>query len=135
MVNLGKAFEAATIPTFLIILITVILSLASALQALDSHICISIVIFTPLFAWAGYKATKELKQDLFTAGLAGIIAVVLSEFVTGLFYIIFIMPIYGDQFSLIPPSPFLVALIIKFPFSIILNFIIALLGGFIGQKR
>lgn len=136
MVDFKKAFEAAKLPLFLIILLDFVLALLAALY--DIHFpFLSFFVNVLLFAWAGYKATKELKQDLITAGLSGSITALIFGIVAVLYYTFIINTIYtgslfGD-FGALVRGPYVVA-IIQIPISIVVNFFIALVGGLIGQK-
>ncbi|HLC69129.1 MAG TPA: hypothetical protein VJH24_04785 [Candidatus Bilamarchaeaceae archaeon] len=140
MVDIRKAFSAG-LPS-----IGLIVALAGLFQALfwtfpiiGWTIIFSFPINAALFAWAGYRATHTFKLDLKEAGVSGAIVAL----ATGIVMIVIATPIFllfGTPldyfFSGAVGFVGMVGLLILYTFlSMIVNFVIAYIGGTLGKNR
>lgn len=152
MVDFGKALRATPISIILIVVLNIVVQLVVGF--VPDVAIVGLVLFplnALLFLYAGYKVTKKFKQSLTTAGVAGLFA----AFLVGIFMIIanvvFIladltMPVTGgveDAYAnagLTPPTKeaMITALVFSMAIwtllSMITNFVISMIGGFMGQR-
>ena len=142
-----KAFEAAKLSIVLAIILGTLVELIDYfVPSLDSLSTFSVpIIYFVIFAYAGYNATKKLKQGLITAGLAGAIAAAITYIALIIILDIIFLAIrfppavedfewwraeFGDKHM----EAFILSSFVLFVFRVVGDFVVGLIGGFIGQR-
>ena len=150
MVTLKNAFQAAKRSILLVVIFGLLFLLLTAFLpdfAIVAALSIPINFF--LYLYAGYTATRKMKQSVMTGGAAGALASLVSGILLLLLQIIFLFagltPV-TDMLGVENTSILEVGLttatlgivvaggITALVFSIAVNFIVGLMGGYMGQK-
>lgn len=146
MVDFGKAFKVSMLPMGLVTILWFIVQLlATFVSFLGLLHFLLVPLNVILFAWAGYRAVKMFKLDLVGAGLAGLFAALVSGIITLVLDLVLkavgfgVGTATGDAGTAalaggLGVAAALFVALVNIPLSMIANFVIAAIGGFIAQK-
>ena len=93
--NIGKCFNAALLPSIVLIIIAIIMQLIVDFAPSATTVWINgspqLLVEMVILAWAGYRVVKEQGMDLFGGAVTGAIAGIISSFVSGIIHLLLVV--------------------------------------------